>query len=522
MPYIFSDRRIKSVMAVLAIIALSAFSNACFEEDSKGQDTPPGGGISDGDQEQITDANNSGNACQSTSPCQAGKQYCVYTVNTAACSGLCIVKGGESTGVCGDGCFVGDGCPSDYSCLNCNEIPQISGNCIPNESSEWFSVQCGAIDPGDGDEAETPEEENEDESPPVGSCQTESHCLENEHCDLFKNKCGPACNPLDPQCPNEQVCHVIVDGELAGQGEALCVEQISYGRNEGEFCVGEQLCKRELVCFLNDHCARVCDPESIGEQCQNNYICHPDPVSGVGVCSSCSNSIPCPDGYICNSGGQCEEIIYCDSWEDCISPLTCLSGICQDGCRIIGCSSGGCDAITGYCQEYCTPPCPDGQCCNDGNCGFCCDPPCSGLDICLMDASCEGGGLCCIPKPDCRNAPNPEEACPEGEICDPQTGRCHLDCNMSTCPWGYYCNALTGYQCVPIPPASCEIPFFTCPDPCMYCSISQLQCLPSYNCGIQCVPEGVSCGLNYSVDTPCCWGLQCLQHPDMYGYYICQ
>ncbi len=493
------------------------------EDDGNGGDPdipqyiPPDRPYQPVDGDQNTDTNRTGNSCTGT--CADGQYVCIYPVSNTTCDGLCLVKGGQTDGACAGDCTTGEGCPDDHYCLECPNMPDIAGNCVPVADRTWFNNRCGIEEP-DGDNV-TPDgdsggDEDEDQGSviPTGRCEDDRNCLPNQHCDPYNSKCAPECDPFNPECQDGNICHVIDEGDNSSKGIGICVAPTGSGREDGQFCYGSQLCQRDLICILNDHCGTVCNPQSEENTCSDGKVCIFDGDSGVGGCARCSDRILCPEGYVCKDS-KCEEKILCDTYEDCTQPLTCLSGYCQDGCRINGCSTGLCNGTTGYCETFCTPACSDGECCNSGTCGPCCEPPCAPMEVCTEDPSCSPSSPCCIEKEDCREQVAPDAWCEGDLVCDMTTGDCRPECPSGGCQWGYTCGALTGYSCQPMPQEGCD-PLTACADPCMICHMLQAQCVPTATCPIQCIPEGVSCAASYG-DMFCCAGTTCkIGAGDMY------
>ncbi len=496
---------------VFLLMLLLVLGISCKSESDDSDPTYPAGDsdstTTDGDQNPSTGENTTGTACVAN--CEGTDQYCLSLSNAVDCDGYCMAASGQQDGFCLGLCATGTGCPAQTTCLTCADKAEWSGHCVYNDLLPWFNNICNSGSDGDNDAPDGDDPlDGDSDDPVVYGCQTENDCADGEHCDPATNKCATACDPYTRECMGAQVCHVLQEGELAGEGVAICVDQISYGRDEGQLCVGGQLCKHHLICFLNDHCSTVCDPD--GENtCPDNKLCHLDDTSGVGVCERCSDFVPCPDGQVCDDG-VCETKISCDSYEDCTRPMTCLSNYCQDGCSITGCISGFCNGLTGYCEETCLPACPDGQCCNQGECGPCCDPPCYNRDICIEDVSCAPDATCCFTPEDCREQTDPDAWCEGDLICDNTTGDCRPECPPAGCGWGYVCGMETGYECEPIPPEPCD-PLTACSDSaCMVCAWLQGQCVPnaSGNCPFNCVPTGVGCGTAIG-QMACCMGDTC-------------
>ncbi len=396
-------RRFFPYIQALLFVCLLLAGFGCSSSSDNDDNSPDGDRETeqpDGDSDTTSSVNKTGVAC-SGDPCPENNNFCLYP-NPSVCDGFCRVIGGQSAGICSGNCSAGSGCPEGTYCLACPKRPQLENYCVNESERWWFDPLCGIEAEGDGDmeqEAETDtlpdgdtdgDEDTEPDAPPIPRCESDDDCDEGEHCDLVMHHCGTECNPYTPDCTDDQVCHVIVDGPLAGTGIGVCVDQIAYGKDVNELCVGGQLCKRDLVCFLSDHCTSLCDPNAEDSGCSGSKLCYDDPTSGVGVCSRCSDVVACPgENEICNDDGVCEEQVPCDTWQDCTLPETCIGGFCQGGCQVAGCSAGICNRETGYCDIPCLPACEEGECCNGGQCGPCCDPPCMGLDICVYDLACE-------------------------------------------------------------------------------------------------------------------------------------
>lgn len=205
-----------------------------------------------------------------------------------------------------------------------------------------------------------------------------------------------------------------------------------------------------------------------------------------GECETCTDSLcvsTCAEGKVCDD----DTCVDCTSDEDCLCDQQCIQGSCKcpgslkkraDGCcvecfdgddlgnclvcisgEIVGvdCPDGYCNQDTGDCQEclnnsHCTDP---NECCNaQGTCsccpGFILDPetgecieapPCNNAQDCI-----DQFGPCYY----CTEDGCAPIICPNGWICNPDTGDCVPPCG--NCPEGSGC--ING-MCIPCSELSC-------------------------------------------------------------------
>lgn len=216
------------------------------------------------------------------------------------------------------------------------------------------------------------------------------------------------------------------------------------------FCVNPDDCENCANCESN-----VCVSRCPGQYCDND------------TCVDCDEDHPCPQNQECSQGvcrcpadkpikradGKCVE---CLDGQD-LGPCR----VCIDGTIVsTDCPNGVCNPITGDCQEcynntHCTEP---NQCCNEVGVCDCCpgymldpvtnecvlNPPCTNAQYCI-----DHFGPCYY----CTEDGCQPKVCPNGGICDPNTGECQPPCVNGVCPEGSGC--LNG-RCVPCSELSCS------------------------------------------------------------------
>lgn len=233
--------------------------------------------------------------------------------------------------------------------------------------------------------------------------------------------------------------------------------------------------------FLID-CSSSCS--SCGPITVTKCFCiDPDDCGGCENCTSNVCVTSCPTGKVCDN----DTCVDCTNSDECLCNQICSQGVCRcegglkkraDGC-CVECFD---DDVLGNC-EICVNGtivaiiCPDGVCNpNDGKCQECynnthCTNPnecCNEFGICdccpgyVLDPTTNQ----CIPAPPCANAQDCIDqfgkcyyctedgcapiVCPNGGVCDPNTGNCVPPCGV--CPEGSGC--INGI-CIPCSELSC-------------------------------------------------------------------
>ncbi len=329
---------------------------------------------------------------------------------------------------CGpDGCGGTCGaCPADAACVQgrCTAVgvnPCGDGTCEPDEDCATCPADCGACC-GDGACAE-----DED----CATCLADCPCGDGQRCDGPSRACVAACTPIDcatVECGDDGcggACGACGGGEtcLEGRcrttcGDAICApgeDCLSCPADCGGCCGdgacsdphGEDCatCPADCPCPEGEGCdveARACSP-LCAPACRGR-ICGPDGCDGVcGVCDP---------GEVCDEFGRCAE-----------PPARCGDGACLP--------ADGEDCAT--CPADCGPCCGDGACAPDENCATC-PADCA----CPAETACDIASRICAPlacTPDCfARICGPDGCggacgqCAAGELCDPERGRCVVQC----------------------------------------------------------------------------------------------
>lgn len=213
-------------------------------------------------------------------------------------------------------------------------------------------------------------------------------------------------NP-DSEC---EVCDAGTDqlGWMPAAAGTPCGDQTEDGCTDADSCDGS-------VCLANDI---VCDDEDV---CNGTETC--DSVDGCqsGVPLDCDDSIPCTvddcnpvEGCTNTADSPCCEVV-CDDDNLCTTD-SCSNGTCIftpsvcDGNDV--CETGRCDAEDGLCK-YEAIVCPDGQVC-DPNTGDCVP--------CTTDHDCDDGNSCtddtCDSSGECAFTPNNTNSCDDADVCN--------------------------------------------------------------------------------------------------------
>ena len=155
-------------------------------------------------------------------------------------------------------------------------------------------------------------------------------------------------------------------------------------------------CRENSDCKSNEVCnISTSKCETTGPSCGNS-VCE----SGEN-CSGCPGDCACKDGQTCNSSGACEASATCFSNSDCKSPQVCQNKTCVEPSAV------------------CKPACPKGQTCSEGSC-----IP-DNTKVCTSDADCPAGTKCSSTDALCLQPCSATQTnCPNGLVCDTQTGFC--------------------------------------------------------------------------------------------------
>lgn len=283
----------------------------------------------------------------------------------------------------------------------------------------------------------------------------------------------PLTNIVTGDCVNPTVSYSLPQGitvpcveddyiivEIDDSAEEHCIVIRVDCEGDCTFCGPFQ--ERWCFCTSPDDCDEC-------EKCENNVCvtrCEPGQLCEDDLCVDCDAEHPCPKNQLCLNG-KCvcpaeKPILREDGLcVDCLAPADCDPCQTCDGagnCVQKECD-GFCHPVTGVCQEcvtddHCTDP---NECC--GPTGQC--ECCNGY---LRDAL---TGVC-IPAPECFSAQDCIDAlgpchfcddgvcantpCPNGQVCNPDTGDCEYPCTGGDCPDGQGC--LNGF-CVPCDTLSC-------------------------------------------------------------------
>ncbi|MBU1897841.1 hypothetical protein KKB55_08810, partial [Myxococcota bacterium] len=277
-------------------------------------------------------------------------------------------------------------------------------------------------------------------------CAEDCPCLEGARCDfdlarcvcasqceatLGQNQpreCGPdGCGGHCGRCPAWQICD---------DGRCVCAPKCEGKACGPDGCGGEcGACPEGAACSAQGRCV----PESPrcgdgrcrdGEDCM---ICPEDcgECCGDRRCLGDESCLTCPQdcGACCGDGvcGQGESCANCARDCRCLSSERCDEALevcaCQPSCRGARCGPDGCGGLCGACPEgercganrRCVA---SDQACGDGAC-----QPGEGCLSCPQDCgACCGNGVC-DPHESCVACPA-DCACPQGQVCDSEAGRC--------------------------------------------------------------------------------------------------
>lgn len=380
------------------------------------------------------------NGCSDNTECPAGS---ICVIADGATSGTCIeclentdCSYGElcTNNQCGNGtpeCEKDADCGVGYCYKPEGKIPGVCIECV--QDSDCLTGQvCNA------------QHVCENQTDPTDCSQDASICNAQQHCfkptwsatkicvdcidQYAKNGCKDQeiCNEETNQCidpndtPNEclditttetTITNPCPDGGTCYQHETepdYCFECIS----NSDCPVGE-ICDSNLECNITDN------------NCDSNSDCSPgvcDPETNQ--CTECNSTQDCPEGTTCNENGRCEsnengsECTVATEEDDCGEGRHCYIGIVETSGKKL-------------------QPILDGDTpLNQQGIGVCVD--------CIVDQDCNSFQKC--NEFTCEGSCESDEQCPEGEICDPETGQCDSDdpCSDIACPDNASCEMIDG------------------------------------------------------------------------------
>tara|TARA_B100001123_G_scaffold344222_1_gene391132 strand:- start:2669 stop:3655 length:987 start_codon:yes stop_codon:yes gene_type:complete len=199
-------------------------------------------------------------------------------------------------------------------------------------------------------------------------------------------------------------------------------------------CYGEWVNKHHEKCHKNQPCKRIKqhfrihNPDYTGDHCRdkegrrlrdddtrhvfcNHYQNHSEKCSGEGKCTRNTIGTNGSNTCICNgsyTGPNCENVITCESNNDCLNGGTCVNGKCN-------CSSGWYGVNCNNGDKY---RCNTNSDCNDGNTceqtglnlkcctkdkqtAYICNPNASPSEYCHSEIKCDNtlckNNICCCP-----------------------------------------------------------------------------------------------------------------------------
>lgn len=371
------------------------------------------------------------------------------------------------------------------------------------------------------------------EGEPV-TCDDADACTENL-CDDYQG-CYFVDNRAD--CSTELPCKVA----HCDKEEGCQIENRSGSCDDGNPCTAGDICEDgaclgpiEEACEDHNPCTiDVCDPVDgcsnidliSGEECQ---IAGALPGYCVeGMCrAGCERDSDCADGVFCTvetcniqinrcelvaDHGQCDDGLFCNGEERCLSFVGCVRGErmdCSDGVDCTAdlcdedvdacsnpavdalcddanvCTTDTCDEAQGCTYENTDGPCDDGLLCTSGDTcegGSCsgetvdCDDsnPCTGPDLCDEnlgctkppkdeDEDCGDDGICI--EGQCAETCSMDYECDDQvpctiEICDLSLGRCRYFEDNEFCDDGSFCNGVetchSALGCMPGVKPNCD------------------------------------------------------------------
>ncbi|MCL4226139.1 MAG: hypothetical protein KJZ91_16875 [Myxococcales bacterium] len=284
-----------------------------------------------------------------------------------------------------------------------------------------------------------------------------------EVCNGVDDDCDALVDETPPPLPGEEEACVPPGFEMYGDtgecefGQTRCVaggfECEGYVGPSPEICDGldndcdgdvddQATCpSAENVCFAGE-CVNPCGNTEF--PCPVDYVCQdlPGPPPGRYCVPDPCRGVTCTGNEVCDSStGECRDLcanVTCRPGEEC------RLGFCLDCFDLpANCDAGElcvADAMgVGQCVDNpCDPnPCGPGQTCSNGECSSDCAAGCPNGQLCV-------GGVCEVDLCD-------DVRCPDGQVCDPDTGNCRGDqCGFTSCLPGQVCVPTTG-ECISDP-----------------------------------------------------------------------
>ncbi len=420
------------------------------------------------------------------------------------------------------------------------------------------------------------------ESSSGGACQTARDCVAEETC--VAGRCVGV-KPDENRCREDGDCE---SGEFCDAVSGLC--RLLSGAGDAGISTEADAGSTDLDAGPRDAFEGPCERD---EQCGS-------PPADICFEMQCVRGCGEPGGLTCTGGQTCDPatgrcrrpVMSCAEDSDCGPPAEiCEGGMCRFGCGVDPGLCGPdelCDPSTGRCvlaptpcmgDSDCAPPrtvCEGTQCvpgceqpggvqcagtephCNPMT-GRCQSTPVSGGPGCVRDADCmDPTQICeamqCVPRCDA-----PGGACPVGQVCATETGRCvpgglglgdtctldgqcttdlclPLDINMATvracsrpcgaeadCPLGFRCGNVSGMSfCLAgslfNPPARFDVPAGgmcsmsnnTCQSG--WCNTQTQQCLETCQRDSHCASFGGRCFMfNRTENNQVTWQPLCVQ-----------